>query len=140
MRSLNRRYGRRHEPMAWLFTRNINTINTAIINMVSSNTGMICDGASNSCAMKMSSVSAFKAVRNSNAKWLRWRNDGIVCADVEQTINNLCRLVIKPMTLTDKEIISTLWSLNNTISRAAKSRPRLTYSTHTIIYKLAGSR
>ena len=32
--------------------------------------------------------------------------DGIVCADVEQTINNLCRLVIKPMTLTDKEIIS----------------------------------
>ncbi|MEF3073092.1 serine dehydratase subunit alpha family protein, partial [Klebsiella pneumoniae] len=33
-------------------------------------------------------------------------NDGIVCADVEQTINNLCRLVIKPMTLTDKEIIS----------------------------------
>ncbi|HHS3979761.1 TPA: hypothetical protein ACTLO9_005065, partial [Klebsiella pneumoniae] len=29
-----------------------------------------------------------------------------VCADVEQTINNLCRLVIKPMTLTDKEIIS----------------------------------
>ena len=50
--------------MAWLFTRDINTINTAIINMVSDITGMICDGASNSCAMKVSSVvsSAFKAV------------------------------------------------------------------------------
>lgn len=50
--------------MAWLFTRDLQTINTAIINMISDITGMICDGASNSCAMKVSSVvsSAFKAV------------------------------------------------------------------------------
>ncbi|EIW0090490.1 serine dehydratase subunit alpha family protein [Klebsiella pneumoniae] len=94
--------------MAWLFTRDINTINTAIINMVSDITGMICDGASNSCAMKVSSVvsSAFKAVLMAMLNSCAGANDGIVCADVEQTINNLCRLVIKPMTLTDKEIIS----------------------------------
>ncbi len=94
--------------MAWLFTRDINTINTAIINMVSDITGMICDGASNSCAMKVSSVvsSAFKAVLMAMKNSCAGANDGIVCADVEQTINNLCRLVIKPMTLTDKEIIS----------------------------------
>ncbi|WP_159117024.1 L-cysteine desulfidase family protein [Klebsiella pneumoniae] len=94
--------------MAWLFTRDINTINTAIINMVSDITGMICDGASNSCAMKVSSVvsSAFKAVLMAMQNSCAGTNDGIVCADVEQTINNLCRLVIKPMTLTDKEIIS----------------------------------
>ncbi|EOE1294257.1 serine dehydratase subunit alpha family protein [Klebsiella pneumoniae] len=94
--------------MAWLFTRDINTINTAIINMVSDITGMICDGASNSCAMKVSSVvsSAFKAVLMAMQNSCAGDNDGIVCADVEQTINNLCRLVIKPMTLTDKEIIS----------------------------------
>ncbi|MGH4743981.1 serine dehydratase subunit alpha family protein [Klebsiella pneumoniae] len=94
--------------MAWLFTRDINTINTAIINMVSDITGMICDGASNSCAMKVSSVvsSAFKAVLMAMQNSCVGANDGIVCADVEQTINNLCRLVIKPMTLTDKEIIS----------------------------------
>ena len=94
--------------MAWLFTRDINTINTAIINMVSDITGMICDGASNSCAMKVSSVvsSAFKAVLMAMQNCCAGANDGIVCADVEQTINNLCRLVIKPMTLTDKEIIS----------------------------------
>jgi len=94
--------------MAWLFTRDINTINTAIINMVSDITGMICDGASNSCAMKVSSVvsSAFKAVLMAMQNSCDGANDGIVCADVEQTINNLCRLVIKPMTLTDKEIIS----------------------------------
>ncbi|SXH69665.1 L-cysteine desulfidase family protein [Klebsiella pneumoniae] len=94
--------------MAWLFTRDINTINTAIINMVSDITGMICDGASNSCAMKVSSVvsSAFKAVLMAMQNSCAGGNDGIVCADVEQTINNLCRLVIKPMTLTDKEIIS----------------------------------
>ncbi len=94
--------------MAWLFTRDINTINTAIINMVSDITGMICDGASNSCAMKVSSVvsSAFKAVLMAMQNSCTGANDGIVCADVEQTINNLCRLVIKPMALTDKEIIS----------------------------------
>ncbi|HCT8185413.1 TPA: serine dehydratase subunit alpha family protein [Klebsiella pneumoniae] len=94
--------------MAWLFTRDINTINTAIINMVSDITGMICDGASNSCAMKVSSVvsSAFKAVLMAMQNSCAGANDGIVCVDVEQTINNLCRLVIKPMTLTDKEIIS----------------------------------
>lgn len=91
--------------MAWLFTRNIETINTAIINMISDVTGMICDGASNSCAMKVSSVvsSAFKSVLM--AMQNRCANDGIVCADVEQSINNLCRLVIKPMAQTDKEII-----------------------------------
>lgn len=93
--------------MAWLFTRNIETINTAIINMISDVTGMICDGASNSCAMKVSSVvsSAFKSVLMAMQNRCASANDGIVCADVEQSINNLCRLVIKPMAQTDKEII-----------------------------------
>lgn len=93
--------------MAWLFTRNLDTINAAIINMVSDVTGMICDGASNSCAMKVSSVvsSAFKAVLMAMQNSCASANDGIVCDDVEQTIDNLCRLVIKPMTYTDKEII-----------------------------------
>lgn len=94
--------------MAWLFTRNLDAINTAIINMVSDITGMICDGASNSCAMKVSSVvsSAFKSVLMAMQDSCASANDGIVCDDVEQTINNLCRLVIKPMTHTDREIIS----------------------------------
>ena len=94
--------------MAWLFTRNLHTINSAVINMVSDVTGMICDGASNSCAMKVSSVvsSAFKSVLMAMQDSCASANDGIVCNDVEQTINNLCRLVIKPMTHTDREIIS----------------------------------
>lgn len=94
--------------MAWLFTRNLDTINAAIINMVSDVTGMICDGASNSCAMKVSSVvsSAFKSVLLAMKNSCASANDGIVCEDVENTINNLCRLVINPMTYTDKEIIS----------------------------------
>ena len=94
--------------MAWLFTRDLQKINTAIINMISDITGMICDGASNSCAMKVSSVvsSAFKAVLMAMQNSCAGSNDGIVCADVEQTINNLCRLVIKPMAYTDKEIIN----------------------------------
>lgn len=94
--------------MAWLFTRDPDVINAAITNMVSDITGMICDGASNSCAMKVSSVvsSAFKAVLMAMQNSCASANDGIVCRDVEQTINNLCRLVVHPMTHTDKEIIS----------------------------------
>lgn len=93
--------------MAWLFTRDIHTINAAIINMVSDISGMICDGASNSCAMKVSSVvtSAFKSVLMAMQNSCASANDGIVCHDVEQTINNLCRLVINPMAHTDREII-----------------------------------
>jgi L-cysteine desulfidase len=107
MRGVHRRHGRRRRYGVAVYPRH-QTINTAIINMISDITGMICDGASNSCAMKVSSVvsSAFKAVLMAMQNSCAGANDGIVCADVEQTINNLCRLVIKPMAYTDKEIIN----------------------------------
>ncbi|STV33247.1 inner membrane protein [Klebsiella pneumoniae] len=94
--------------MAWLFTRDINTINTAIINMVSDITGMICDGASNSCAMKVSSVvsSAFKAVLMA-MQIAALAPMTVLSAPMSSRLLITCgRLVIKPMTLTDKEIIS----------------------------------
>ena len=64
-------------------------------------------GAAAGMAMKGSSVvsSAFKSVLMAMQNRCASANDGIVCADVEQSINNLCRLVIKPMAQTDKEII-----------------------------------
>lgn len=93
--------------MAWLFTKDINTVYTAIINMISDVSGIICDGASNSCAMKVSTVtmSAFKAVMMAIKNIRVSDSDGIVSSDPEETINNLCQLVIKPMPNMDKEII-----------------------------------
>ncbi|WGL99789.1 L-serine ammonia-lyase, iron-sulfur-dependent, subunit alpha (plasmid) [Arsenophonus sp. aPb] len=93
--------------MAWLFTHNLNVIHTSIINMISDISGIICDGASNSCAMKVSTVttSAFKAVLMAKENIQVSGNDGIVDTDVEQSINNLCRLVVNVMPSTDKEII-----------------------------------
>ncbi|HDL6964612.1 TPA: serine dehydratase subunit alpha family protein [Yersinia enterocolitica] len=93
--------------MAWLFTRDLNVIQAAIINMVSDVSGIICDGASNSCAMKVSSVtmSAFRAVLMARQGTQVSSHDGIVGQNAEQTINNLCRLVNNAMPTTDKEII-----------------------------------
>ncbi|WP_231752005.1 MULTISPECIES: L-cysteine desulfidase family protein [Burkholderia] len=93
--------------MSWLFTRDFGTIGRAISNMVSDVSGIICDGASNSCAMKVSTAvtSAFKAVLLARNGIRASTSDGIVCDDVEETINNLCLLVTRPMTHTDKAII-----------------------------------
>ncbi|AOP43991.1 serine dehydratase subunit alpha family protein [Edwardsiella piscicida] len=94
--------------MAWLFTHSFQAIGQAITNMISDVSGIICDGASNSCAMKVSTttMSAFKSVLMARQNHCAGENDGIVAHDVEDSIQNLCRLVIKPMRFTDKEIIS----------------------------------
>ncbi|MFP1721509.1 serine dehydratase subunit alpha family protein [Lonsdalea quercina] len=93
--------------MAWLFTRDLNVIQATIINMVSDISGIICDGASNSCAMKVSSVtmSAFRSVLMAKQGTQVSSHDGIVSQDAEQTINNLSRLVNEAMPATDKKII-----------------------------------
>lgn len=93
--------------MAWLFTRDLHVIQAAIINMVSDVSGIICDGASNSCAMKVSTVtmSAFKAVLMARQGTQVSHHDGIVSQNAEQTINNLSQLAVKAMPSTDKEII-----------------------------------
>ncbi|MNG39099.1 Serine dehydratase alpha chain [compost metagenome] len=58
--------------------------------------------------MKVSTVtmSAFKSVLMAQQQNRASANDGIVSNDVEDSINNLCRLVVQPMTYTDKEIIN----------------------------------
>ena len=92
---------------AWLLTRELKVIESTIINMVSDVSGIICDGASNSCAMKVSTVtmSAFKAVLMARQGTRVSDHDGIISPDAEQTINNLSNLVVKAMPATDKEII-----------------------------------
>lgn len=93
--------------MAWLFTRDPDAVETAVINMVSDVSGIICDGASGSCAMKVSTATAgaFKAALMARQGVRVSSSDGIVSQEAEQTVENLCRLVVNAMPATDKEII-----------------------------------
>ncbi len=79
----------------------------AVKNMVADISGLICDGAKAGCALKIAtSVAgaiqcAYLAVEGAQAP----ERDGIVCADVEETIHNLGNLGNKGMCVTDKVIL-----------------------------------
>ena len=93
--------------MAWLLDGDFETISRAICSMIGDLAGMICDGASNSCAMKVSTSanSAYKAVLmaldNSRVSGM----EGIVADSVEDSITNLCSLASEGMAHTDHQII-----------------------------------
>lgn len=93
--------------MAWLAEGSYDTIAMAISSMIGDVSGMICDGASNSCAMKVSTsaAAAWKAVLMALDDTAVTGNEGIVAQDVEQSISNLCALACHSMQQTDKQII-----------------------------------
>lgn len=83
------------------------TLEYAVKNMVADISGMICDGAKAGCALKIAtSVSsaiqcAYLALEEA---WVP-ACDGIVCEDIEQTIQNLGELGNQGMLVTDKVIL-----------------------------------
>lgn len=98
--------------MAWLLDGRYRTIAMAIGSMIGDVSGMICDGASNSCAMKVSTSvgSAWKAVMMALDDTAVTGNEGIVAHDVEQSIANLCALACRSMQETDTQIIEIMAS------------------------------
>ena len=98
--------------MAWLMGGSYQTIAMAISSMIGDVSGMICDGASNSCAMKVSTsvASAWKAVMMALDDSAVTGNEGIVAHDVEQSIANLCALACRSMQATDRQIIEIMAS------------------------------
>lgn len=93
--------------MAWLLDGRYQTLSMAISSMIGDVSGMICDGASNSCAMKVSTSvgSAWKAVMMALDDSAVTGNEGIVADDVEHSIANLCSLACQSMQATDRQII-----------------------------------
>ena len=85
----------------------LSQIKSAINNMVADVSGIICDGAKAGCALKIATVisSAYQcsllALKNSGAGEL----DGIVGADVENSIRNLGELGNRGMADTDRVIL-----------------------------------
>ena len=93
--------------MAWLFKRDFETVSMAISNMIGDVSGMICDGASNSCAMKVSTAaaSAYKAVLLALEGTRVTGSEGIVDEDLDQSIINIGQIASKGMLQTDQQIL-----------------------------------
>ncbi len=80
----------------------------AIKNMVANVTGMICDGAKPSCAMKITSgVSSamMSAMLAMNGKCVT-SAEGIVCDDIDATIHNLTSIGREAMNETDHAVLN----------------------------------
>ncbi|QLB20970.1 hypothetical protein A6B43_05280 [Vespertiliibacter pulmonis] len=93
--------------MAYLLGGNFNVISMAICSMIGDISGVLCDGAANSCAMKVSTgvSSAYKAVLMALDDSRVTGNEGIVDHSVDQSINNLCAIATKSMAYMDRQII-----------------------------------
>ena len=93
--------------MALLLKTDYQSVSMAISNMIGDVAGMICDGASNSCAMKVSTsaTAAFKAVLMAIDGTRVTGSEGIVDDDVDQSISNLGQLASQGMVQTDDQIL-----------------------------------
>ncbi len=91
----------------WLMEGTLDQIAMAVNNMIGDVSGMICDGASSSCAMKVTTSvsSALKSVLLALDESVVSGNDGIVDSNVENSIRNLCALAGNAMLHTDRQII-----------------------------------
>ncbi|MGR5145404.1 serine dehydratase subunit alpha family protein [Photobacterium alginatilyticum] len=93
--------------MTWLLGGGFEQISAAINSMIGDITGIICDGAKTSCAMKVSS-SASAAVKAALMALDGIRvtgNEGIVADDVDASIRNMSALANGAMTQTDVQIL-----------------------------------
>ena len=93
--------------MAWLLGGGYAAVSMAICSMIGDIAGLICDGASNSCAMKVSTsaTAAYKAVLMALDDSRVTGNEGIVEDSVDASIGNLCALACESMVHTDRQII-----------------------------------
>lgn len=93
--------------ITYLMGGDYNQITFAVKNMIGNITGMICDGAKPSCALKISSgvstavLSAIMAIENKVVSSL----EGIVDDDVDQTIENLTSIGAQGMLETDRLVL-----------------------------------
>ena len=93
--------------MAWLLRGGYSAASMAICSMIGDVAGLICDGASNSCAMKVSTsaAAAYKSVLMALDNSRVTGNDGIVDDCVDASISNLCALACGGMVQTDRQIL-----------------------------------
>ncbi|MGQ0287196.1 L-cysteine desulfidase family protein [Pasteurellaceae bacterium 22721_9_1] len=98
--------------VAWLLTGKFESISMAISSMIGDISGIICDGAANSCAMKVSTsvTSGYKSVLMALDNSQVTGNEGIVEHDIDRSINNLCNIASRSMQYTDRQVIEIMVS------------------------------
>lgn len=98
--------------IAWLMGADFSQIEGCINNMIGNTAGMICDGAKNGCAMKLSTsaAAAIQAVIVAMDGKSVSSIEGIVGASAEDTISNLGKLATEGMAFADKVIIDIMAS------------------------------
>jgi L-cysteine desulfidase len=82
-------------------------VSHAVKNMIANITGMICDGAKPSCAMKVTSgvaTAVFSALLAMQQKCVT-AFEGIIDDDVDQCIRNLTRIGSQGMNETDRLVL-----------------------------------
>lgn len=98
--------------ITWLMGGSYEQITYAVQNMIANLTGMICDGAKPSCALKVTTgvstavLSAIMAMENRCVTSV----EGIIDADVDQSIRNLTKIGSQGMNETDKLVLDIMTS------------------------------
>ena len=93
--------------ITWLMGGTYDQVAYAVQNMIANLTGMICDGAKPSCALKVTTgvstavLSAIMAMENRCVTSV----EGIIDDDVDQSIRNLTKIGSKGMNETDKLVL-----------------------------------
>ena len=93
--------------ITWLMGGNYDQVAFAVQNMIANLTGMICDGAKPSCALKVTTgvstavLSAMMAMEDRCVTSV----EGIIDEDVDQSIRNLTRIGSQAMNETDKMVL-----------------------------------
>lgn len=99
--------------ITWLMNGTREQISGTIQNMIANLSGMICDGAKNSCALKLAtaaSTGVHAAIWSINDT-ISLKNDGIVGSSAEESIRNLGVLSQKGMQLTDSTILNIMQNM-----------------------------
>lgn len=87
----------------------------AVKNMIGNTAGMVCDGAKEGCSLKVATntSAAVQAALLALANLCVSANDGIVCGDIEETIDNLAELVLSGMQNADSTILKIMLNKTN---------------------------
>lgn len=93
--------------LAFVMGESLEVVSDSITNTLGNVSGMICDGAKASCAMKIASgvYAAFDSLHLSKAKKVLSNGEGIVGKDIEKTIKNIGILSQIGMEGTDQTIL-----------------------------------
>lgn len=100
--------------MVWLLGGKQKDVEYTIFNMTGDHIGMICDGAGNSCTLKVATAcdaacrAALLALHNTRVSG----DEGLVSNDVDESIRNIGQLASKGMVQTDTELLSIMLNKN----------------------------